>query len=148
MSLSSQPRRAFYSVLSICQAVIFRSFSFYRTTSTTCASINLLRCSSAGGEFYSVTTVCQTLFSHRFDQPDRRHLFADLTAKTLQLIESEGFFVSVCAGSGANYREINSPVNPLFQKTVIKFQLALTGVTGWEKRTAKPHGLPAAASAG
>jgi hypothetical protein len=48
------------------------------------------------------------------DQPDRRHFFADFIAKTLQLIDSQGFFVSVCAGSGANYREIKSGVNPLF----------------------------------
>jgi hypothetical protein len=33
------------------------------------------------------------------------------TSKPLQLIELQGFFVSVCAGSGANYREIKSPVN-------------------------------------
>ncbi|WP_218568047.1 hypothetical protein, partial [Pseudomonas sp. v388] len=33
------------------------------------------------------------------------------TSKHLQLIELQGFFVSVCAGSGANYREIGEHVN-------------------------------------
>ncbi|MBX8605030.1 hypothetical protein K5D40_22605, partial [Pseudomonas cichorii] len=33
------------------------------------------------------------------------------TAKHLQTIDLQGFFSSVCAGSGANYREIKSPVN-------------------------------------
>jgi hypothetical protein len=45
------------------------------------------------------------------DQPDRRRFFADLTVKTLQLVDLQGFFVSVCAGSGANYREIQERVN-------------------------------------
>ena len=40
MILSSQPRRAFYSVLCICQAVIFEVFKVSLSTSTTCASIN------------------------------------------------------------------------------------------------------------
>ena len=55
LSLSSQPRRAFYSTSSTCQA-IFRKFLFY---STACASDQPFSFSSAGGEFYRIIDRCQ-----------------------------------------------------------------------------------------
>ncbi|MBX8517550.1 hypothetical protein K5D69_22965, partial [Pseudomonas cichorii] len=45
-------------------------------------------------------------------QPRPKHFqLNSRTAKNLQTIDLQGFFSSVCAGSGANYREIKSPVN-------------------------------------
>ncbi|WP_218963209.1 hypothetical protein, partial [Pseudomonas syringae] len=72
----------------------------------------LLSCSSAGGEFYSVTTACQTLFSHRCRSLQTRPPSSlTLHSKALQTIDLQGFFVSVCAGSGANYRHLSEGVN-------------------------------------
>ena len=74
----------------------FQKFSkISSTTSTTCAS----DLSLAGGEFYSVTRCCQHLIS----------CFDDLKLtppKTIQLIETQGVFRFDCAGSGANYRQL------------------------------------------
>ena len=67
LSLSSQPRRAFYSSLIYCQAVFRRISSIY---SITCAS-DQTSFSSAGGAFYSVQTRCQHLVFYRFRSPWR-----------------------------------------------------------------------------
>ncbi|MBX8575557.1 hypothetical protein, partial [Pseudomonas cichorii] len=45
-------------------------------------------------------------------QPRSKHFQLDSrTVKHLQTIDLQDFFSSVCAGSGANYRDIKSPVN-------------------------------------
>ncbi|WP_234779134.1 hypothetical protein, partial [Pseudomonas coronafaciens] len=41
-------------------------------------------------------------------------------SEALQPIDLQGFFVSVCAGSGANYRQITEGVNRYFQKPAIR----------------------------
>ncbi|RMO03536.1 hypothetical protein ALQ49_00298, partial [Pseudomonas syringae pv. apii] len=65
---------------------------------------------------YSVKTACQTLFSHRCRSIQTRPLSSlTLFVKPLQTIDLQGFFVSVCAGSGANYRHITEGVNRYFE---------------------------------
>ncbi|WP_232924817.1 hypothetical protein, partial [Pseudomonas syringae] len=43
--------------------------------------------------------------------PTRPPSSPTLHSKTLQTIDLQGFFVSVCAGSGANYRHLTEGVN-------------------------------------
>ncbi|RMP20867.1 hypothetical protein ALQ25_01852, partial [Pseudomonas coronafaciens pv. atropurpurea] len=96
----------------ICQAVIFRSFQSFLCNFNHLRFDQLFSCSSAGGEFYSVTTACQTLFSHRCRSLQTRPPPSlILHSEALQPIDLQGFFVSVCAGSGANYRQITEGVN-------------------------------------
>ncbi len=112
LSLSPQPRRAFYSVLRICQAVISTSFKVSFATSTTCASINFALLVS-GRRILQDPKAVSNAFSHRCRSRCNRSpsRLTPRTVKHLQTIDLQGFFSSVCAGSGANYREIKSPVN-------------------------------------
>ncbi|WP_047565032.1 hypothetical protein, partial [Pseudomonas syringae] len=50
--------------------------------------------------------VSNSFFSPLSINPDPTFFLATLHSKTLQTIDLQGFFVSVCAGSGANYRHL------------------------------------------
>ena len=111
-SVSSQPRRAFYSSVSSLSSGYFQKFSKFVDQLQPLALRSMRHLTSAGGEFYSVTTCCQPPFSPLSIRAFRpKHFLAILN---LQLIEFQGVLGSDCAGSGANYREIRRGVNPYF----------------------------------
>jgi len=58
-SFSSQPSRAFYAFLRVCQAFISKYFA---RNSFNFKHLTRLRSLVAGGEFYSVTSCCQLPF--------------------------------------------------------------------------------------
>ena len=112
-SVSSQPRRAFYSSVSSCQAVIFRSFQNFLINFN---HLRFVRCFISRQREANSTAL----------QPAVNHLFSPLSIRAsrpkhflaipnLQLIEFQGVLGSDCAGSGANYREIQKPVKHLFE---------------------------------
>ena len=64
LSLSSQPRRAFYSSTTSCQAVIFTKLKISFVTSTTCAFDQLL----ASRQREANSTAFQTTVNHLFNR--------------------------------------------------------------------------------
>ena len=111
-SLSSQPRRAFYSSVSICQAVIFRSFQSFLI------NFNHLRLPRLGvsGQREANSTALQSAVNHLFHRC-RFNLQTEAfhTVYFVQLVDYQGVFRFVCAGSGANYRDILRSVKHLFE---------------------------------
>jgi hypothetical protein len=107
-SFSSQPRRAFYSVLCICQAVIFRSFQSFLCNFN---HLRFVRLAShvSGRRILQRYNLLSTAFSPLSIQASEPKRF--LAAYFVQLFDFQGVFRFVCAGSGANYREIQRPVN-------------------------------------
>ena len=95
----------------------FKKFSKFLYQLQPLALRSTWRLTSAGGEFYSVTTCCQLPFSPLPIQTSEPKPF--LAAYFVQLIDYQGVFRFVCAGSGANYRQIQRGVKHLFNETVI-----------------------------
>ncbi|MNT12300.1 hypothetical protein D3C72_1472230 [compost metagenome] len=130
LSLSSQPRRAFYSTPSFRQ-VVFRSsfrekfFLLNRLHLRSASGISL-----AGGEFYSVSnhcqpplqplSICPTEAPNRAKPPPCQSgafYTACAASQSLFLIQPivlQEVFREICTGRGAHYRPERNCVKPLF----------------------------------
>lgn len=115
--------RAFYSSLSICQAV----FEEFFVSSQPLALPTSLPISSAGGAFYSVQNRCQPPPSRAFDSGESKHrqsqtttlsarrilveFAADAIFYFVQLFDFQGVFREACTGRGAHYKDPERAVN-------------------------------------
>ena len=119
--------RAFYSSLSICQAV----FEEFFVSSQPLALPTSLPISSAGGAFYSVQNRCQPPLSRAFDSGESKHRQSQTTTPSarriltesaadaifyfVQLFDFQGVFREDCTGRGAHYKDPERAVNCFLQ---------------------------------
>ena len=117
--------RAFYSSLSICQAV----FEEFFVSSQPLALPTSLPISSAGGAFYSVQNRCQPPLSRAFDSRESKHrqsqtttlsarrilteFAADAIFYFVQLFDFQGVFREDRTGRGAHYKDPERAVKPI-----------------------------------
>jgi hypothetical protein len=108
--LSSQPRRAFYAFLSVCQGFVLRSF---QRISSNFKHLTRFDLSLAGGEFYSVSNRCQPPFSPLSSRFLRSFVEALLRLLTLvNLLINKRFTVSTAPEVGRIIDRSETPSTP------------------------------------